>query len=606
MKYDNRKYVLFILFILVGIIFIIRLAGMQLFTNKWQNRATEITEKKIDIYAPRGIIFDREGRKLVENRVYYELLATPNEINEFDTVHFCNTIGITKEDFIARIEKIIEDYDSRAVPGVFIQHLSQEEFEKIEDVLYEFRPAFFERARTERFYPYPVAPHVLGYVSMVSKEDRERDSYFKLNDQTGVSGLEKFYEKELRGRRGTQYLIKSAVGNDMGSLDGGIHDVKAINGSPLISTLDAELQLYAEKLMENKVGAIIAIEPETGEILVSVSSPGYDPNKMTLSQRNKYYSEIAEDTMNLLFNKAISSEYPPGSTFKLIQAIVGMDMGVITPQSSFVCDGSLIGDHIAPGVYQMRDAVKSSSNQWFLLAMKKMVQQGKFYSHFKDAPFGLMQWHSEMSKYNFGKAFPLDIEGSKPGLLPDTSLYNRIHGKGRWAYSTIRSISIGQGEVQLTPLHIANMGCVLANRGYYYYPHFVKSIGKDGPKDIYRRKIQVSDESTNYFPVIDAMQAVVDEAGGTARLARIPDIAVCAKTGTVENKKGEDHSVFLAFAPRENPKIVVSVYVENAGFGGLWAGPIASLIMEKYLTGKISDPKKEKRILEKDFINPEK
>ena len=602
MKYDNRKYVFIIMFLAVGIIFIFRLFYMQIVSTYWDERAETITKKKYYVPASRGIIYDRNGDKLVDNKIYYDLMIIPDEVGEIDTLALCNLLELERETFDKKLDKAIER--GSFAPSIFMSTITKEWYAtKQENLRMNHSEAFFVQERTLRTYPSSIAGHILGYLNITSREDLDNDKYYKLNDFIGVAGIEKAYEKELRGKRGVRYFLKTAKEIAHDSYEGGKYDTLAQNGADLIATLDAELQAYGEELMVNKTGSIVAIEPKTGEVLAMVTAPGYDPNGFVGKARNTYYPQLYKDTLKPLLNRAVFSTYPPGSIFKMFQALIGMDLGILTPQSSFFCDGSLIGDHIPTGNYQMYDAIKSSSNQWFLLALRKIVQQGKFTSHFKDAPYGLDIWAERMKSFGLGQKLPLEIEGVNAGLIPDSKYYNGIYGEGRWAYSTIRSISIGQGEVLLTPLQMANLGCVLANKGYYYYPHFIKDIAGEGKRELYTKKNVVSKDSSNYSIVWDAMQAVIEEPGGTARMARTDSITICGKTGTAENPHGEDHSVFLAFAPRENPKIAIAVYVEHAKWGGSWAAPISALMIEKYLKGYITDKKKEKYILEGDFIH---
>lgn len=602
MNLENRKYVILLTFLTVGLIIIFRLAYMQLVSDKWDIRAKEITEKTLPVYAPRGIIYDRNGIKLVDNQTYYDIKVVPDDIGAIDTLAACNLFGITKEDFDKKIEKARTYPNAGYAPSDFITQISQEDFAIIKENLHKFQPGFYEVENPLRLYPRSIAPHILGYLNEISREELDNDDYYVQGEYVGRKGIEKAYEKELRGERGISYILQNAEGLKSGEVDES-KDVEAVNGLNIVSTLDAELQAYGEKLMQNKIGSIVAIEPSTGEVLSMVSAPTYDPNWMVgKKNRNTYYPQLQQDSLRPLQNRALYSTYPPGSIFKMIQALVGMNVGVLRPSTTFTCDGSLIGDHCF-GTLNMFDAIKCSSNMWFYLAVRKIIQQGKHRSHFKDAQYGLKMWAEQMNNFGLGVELPLEIGGGKTGLIPTPEFYNKIYDGPRWAYSTIASISIGQGEVLLTPLQMANLGCILANRGHYYYPHLVKQIGKDGKRKIYREKNVAMKDSSMFGVVVDAMRAVVEEAGGTARRARIKDITVCGKTGTAENPHGEDHSVFLAFAPMYNPKIAIAVYVENAKWGGEWAAPIASLMIEKYINNEISDTLKEQRILEKDFIH---
>lgn len=602
MKYESRKYIILSIILVIGMVYLVRLLSMQVLTSKWEKRAADITEKKVYDYASRGVIFDRDGKRLVDNTIYHDIMVTPGEIEELDTAAFCKLLGITKASFNERMQKA-KDY-SYIVPSEFMKEIPQEDFDHIREELYRYEPAFFARIRSLRVYPKGIAAQVLGYLNEANKKDIKRDNYYRPGDYIGRTGIEQSYEMELRGKRGVRYLLKDAVGMESGAFAEGKYDTSAESGKNLVSTIDAELQAYGERLMQNKIGSIVAIEPKTGEVLAMVSSPTYDPNLLVgAKNRREHYPRISQDNIGKpLFNKAVQSKYPPGSIFKMFQALIGMEDGVLKPESSFYCDGSLIGDHVYAGYYQMYDAIKSSSNQWFYLATREIIQPGDSASIFRDARAGLDKWQQKMTSFGLGQRLPIELNDVYPGFIPGPEYYDKIHGKHRWAYSTIYSISIGQGEVELTPLQMANLGCVLANRGYYYYPHLVKDIDGQGKRELYTKKNYAYPDSSHYPIVIDAMRAVIEEPGGTARRARIDSITVCGKTGTAENPFGEDHSVFLAFAPMDDPKIAIAVYVENAGFGGVWAAPISALMIEKYLKGYITDERKEKRILEANFL----
>jgi penicillin-binding protein 2 len=610
MNLENRKYVVLLTFLTIGVIFLFRLGYMQIVSDKWNDRAKEISETTLPIYAPRGIIYDRNGIKLVENQIYYDVKVIPDEIGEIDTARLCKLFNITREQFDAKIKKARTPPNAGYAPSDFLTQISKEDFSVIRQELYNFKSGFYGVKNPLRFYPRSIAPHVLGYLNEASPTDIETDDYYVPGEYVGRMGIERAYEKELRGVRGLNYILQTAEGQKSGDLNDS-RNINPENGKHLICTIDAELQEYGERLMHNKIGSIVAIEPSTGEILAMVSAPTYDPNWIVgKKNRNTYYPQLLQDSLKPLLNRTSYSTYPPGSIFKMIQALVGMNLGKLTPQTTFVCDGSLIGDHCF-GTLQMFDAIKCSSNQWFYLAVKRVIQSGKYKSIFRDSEYGLNRWADEMNKFGLGVALPLEIGSGKTGNIPDADYYNRFPGyydstqmRPRWAYSTIASISIGQGEVLLTPLQMANLGCILANKGHYYYPHLVKQIGDDPKRKIYREKQIVSEDPSNYDVVIKAMQAVVEEAGGTARRARTKGITVYGKTGTAENPHGEDHSVFLAFARKDSAEIAIAVYVENAKWGGEWAAPISSLMIEKFINRVVTDTIKEQRILDKDFIHP--
>jgi penicillin-binding protein 2 len=583
---------------------------MQIIDDKWKLRAEEISKYKMTTYPTRGIVYDRNGNKLIANETYYDIMMIEDEIKDFDTVLFCETFKITKVEFKdlfdsmkakqGKDKKGKSNYRSfRAYP--IISGLSSDEFAEAATQLDKF-PGFFENIRTMRKYPQNSGAHILGYMNEVGQKILAEDSYYRMGDYIGRTGVEKYYENILRGNKGVQYLMKDAKGNISGSQEESKYDTAAVPGNTINLTLDADLQTYGEELMQNKLGSIVAIDPSTGEILSFVSSPTFDPNLLIGKKIGKNYAILQEDSLKPLFNRPLQAKYPPGSIFKLITGLIGMDMGVIDSNRTFSCIKSLVNCHGHPTATSMSDGVKYSCNPYFYQVMSRIVQQGKSKSIFKDSKIGLAQWSEYVSTFGLGKPLNIDLAGDIPGFIPDVEYYDKVYN-GAWAFSTIYSISIGQGEVGVTPIQMANIACIMANRGYYYVPHFIKSIrGSDAIPARFKKKHYTKVKSKFYDPIVDGMYRVVHEPGGTARRARTDSLMVCGKTGTAQNPHGEDHSVFIAFAPRDNPKIAIAVYVENAGFGGTWAAPIASLMIEKYLRGEVTQKKKEQRILEKNFF----
>ena len=434
--------------------------------------------------------------------------------------------------------------------------------------------------------------------------DIENDSYYKSGDYIGRSGIEKMYEKELRGQRGVKYYLQDAIGIYTGKYEDGKYDTLAIQGQNITLSIDWELQAYGELLMKNKLGSIVAIEPSTGEILAMVSAPTYDPNLLVGRHLGMNYVKLAEDTLLPLQNRSINSAYPPGSIFKTVMALIGMQEGVITENASFACNKELAGCHNHPTAQNVSDGVKMSCNPYFIQLVRRIVQQGKDKSIFKDAAIGLDIWAKYVRSFGIGTDMHVDYPTNVHGNVPDADYYDK-HLNFRWAFSTIQSIAIGQGEVLITPLEMANLAAIIANRGYFIPPHFIKEIEGGEIPEIYRTRQRTLVDSVYYEPVIDGMWRVVHEDGGTARRARLDSIAICGKTGTVENFKRisgkvyqlTDHSNFMAFAPRDNPQIAISVFIENSGFGGTWSAPLASLMIEKYITGTVADTAKENRII---------
>ena len=620
MNLDSRKYVIISFFILIGSMYLFKLFYMQVVDDEWKLRAQQIAEKRRLIKPPRAVVFDRNGKKVVQNKTYYNLMVVEDNIRDLDTNSFAKLIGWTKQEVRNRFYQIKIEADSsynrhrgemeanyrsyRAYP--FLKEVTVDEMAKIAPKLEDY-PGFYEEIASMRYYPYSNAANILGYLSSVSPSEREKDSYYAMQDVIGKAGIERFYEKYFRGDKGVKYIVTSAYGEGIAPFENGKYDTAALQADAIHLGLDIELQAYGEKLMQNKKGCIVAIEPRTGEILAMVSSPTYDPNLLVGTKNiNKNYPDLEKDENKPLFPRPLASEYMPGSTFKLVQSLIGMQEGVITPESGFPCNKSLVGCHNHPNAQSVSQAVQFSCNPYFYAVTRRIIQQKKSKSSFVDSEIGLKKWSEYMNSFGLGVRLNTDIYGLRSGVIPDPAYYDRWYGHHQWKFSTIRSISIGQGEVQLTPLQLANVAAIMANRGYYYTPHFVKSIGANGSLPEYRVK-NFTMVDKKYFPyVVEGMRRCVNEPGGTARLARIKDVTVCGKTGTVENYirsvKQKNHSVFIAFAPMDNPKIAICVFVENSGGGGgTWAAPIASLVMEQYLTGEIKDKAKEKRILDAEL-----
>ncbi len=617
MSFDTRKYVIIFLFLFVGIIYSIRLFYMQVIDDTWTLRAQEIAEKRKEITPPRGVVFDRNKRKIVSNKTFYNLMMIEKNIKDLDTQAFAKLIGWTPEMVRNRFKEIVKgegmyynkhtgksisNYQKiRAYP--FIKELTLEEIAKIAPHLENF-PGFYEEVTSMRTYPYANGANILGYLSEVYAEEIKLDPFYKPGNNIGRSGLERFYEKELRGRKGVKYIVTSAMNNAIESYADGKYDTTAKQALPLVLGLDIQLQAYAEKLMQNKRGCIVAIEPSTGEILTMVSAPTFDPN-LFVGKRNisKNYPALLLDENKPLYPRPLAAEYPPGSIFKLIQTLIALQEGVITAETGFPCTKSMVGCHNHPMATNVPKAVQYSCNPYYYYTVKRIIQKGVKRNIFEDAEIGLNVWAEYMKSFGMGIKLESDITGIRPGLIPDSKYYDKWYGNHQWAFSTIRSISIGQGEVKLTPLQMANLAATIANKGYYYIPHFVKSIGKKGPLPLYSKKNYTKVQAKHYSSVIEGMRMVVNEPGGTGGKARIPDITVCGKTGTVQNPHGEDHSVFMAFAPMHKPKIAIVVFIENAGWGGSWAAPTAGLVIEKYLKGSVSDTLKQNRIMEANLMH---
>ncbi len=617
MNFDSRKIVIITFIAAIGVIYTFRLFYMQVIDETWTLRAQEIAEKRHEITPPRGVIFDRNGKKVVSNETYYNLMMTEADITHLDTVAFAKLIGWTPEMVKKRFVDIREgegkfynrfsnkttsNYQKvRAYP--FLKELTLQEIAEIAPHLERF-PGFKEEPTSMRKYPFKSGANILGYIAEVNREDIENDRYYRPGDNMGRAGIERYYEQQLRGQKGVKYIVTSALNNALEPFAGGKYDTVAKQSEAMKLGLDVILQTYGEQLMQNKKGCIVAIEPSSGEVLTMVSAPSYDPN-LLVGKRNisDNYPALVRDVNKPLFPRPLASEYPPGSIFKLVQSLIGLQEGVIDVNTGFPCNKGLVGCHSHPYPSDIMKAVQFSCNPYYYQCTKRIIHQGKKKNAFADAEVGLNLWAKYMHSFGLGHKLDSDITGQRPGRIPDADYYDKWYGHHRWMFSTIRSISIGQGEVALTPIQMANIAAIIANKGWFYTPHFVKSIGKSGPLPEFQKKNFTMVEAKHFPPIIEGMRRVVNESGGTARMARLTDITVCGKTGTVQNPHGKDHSVFIAFAPMDKPQIAIAVFIENAGFGGTWAAPIASLMIEKYLKGKVTDEAKEKRILEAHLSN---
>lgn len=620
MNLDGRKYVILVFILLVGSIYLTRLFFMQVVDDQWKLRAQEIAEKRKEITPPRGVIYDRNGKKVVTNKSYYNLMMREEEIVDLDTAAFAELLGWTVEKVKNRFYQIKkgegryynkntkkwqDNYQKqRAYP--FIKELSIEEITRIAPHLERF-PGFFEDLTSMRSYPFAGGANIFGYLNEVSREEVEEDHFYRGGDLIGRAGLERYYEKELRGQKGIKYVVTSAMNNAIESYANGKYDTMAKQGPALTLGLDIQLQVYGEMLMQNKRGCIVAIEPATGEILAMVSAPSFDPNLMVGRKNiNENYSKLVLDEGKPLYPRPLAAEYPPGSIFKLLQSLIGLQEGVITPNSGFPCTKSMVGCHNHPGAGNLPDGIKYSCNPYFYYVMRRIIQQGKKKSMFADAEIGLNNWYDYIMSFGLGQEFETDVTGMRPGLIPNSAYYDKWYGHNTWAFSTIRSISIGQGEVKVTPLQMANIAAIIANKGWYYTPHFVRSIGNKGSLPQFKKKHYSKVDPIHYEPIIEGMRRVTYEAGGTGKKAAVEGITVCGKTGTAQNPHGEDHSVFIALAPMEKPKIAIAVFIENAGFGGVWAAPTASLMIEKYLKKKVKDKEKENYVKNANLLNVKK
>ncbi|HEU4471209.1 MAG TPA: penicillin-binding protein 2 [Flavisolibacter sp.] len=617
---QSRSYIIRIIFVLAFLVMLIQLFNLQVFSSKYTILAEQNALLKKTVYPARGVVFDRKGRAIVKNTLMYDLMVTPSEVRGVDTFYLCRLLEIDTAEFNKRIVNAILKNGS-ARPSAFEDLLTPERYARLEENMWRFGNGFFLQERPVRSYPYNVGAHFMGYIGEVDSAIIARsEGFYQSGDYIGRSGLESYYEKILMGERGLQVLIKDHKNRIQGPYANGEMDEPATAGRALNTYVDVELQQLAEKLMANKVGAVVALEPKTGGILAMVSGPNFDPAQLTGSNFKKTYSKFVLDVSGPLLNRAIKGQYPPGSTFKPLGGLVALDEGLITPSFGYPCSGRYYAcGHGKPActhnnaghARDLRTAIANSCNSYFTHVYRMAADNPK-YGNVKD---GYAKWKEYMNAFGLGIKLGVDLPSEDRGNIPDTAEYNKDY-RNVWNSCTNLTLGIGQDKMTATPLQLANAMCIIANKGYYYTPHFVKSIEKETKDDTILNKFRtrhnvltgISDSA--YNAVIWGMQDVV--TNGTARGAMIPGINVCAKTGTAENFtvlrrqriQLKDNSMFVCFAPREDPKIAIAVVVENAGFGSAAAMPIASLMMEKYLndTLRAESAKKAEELAKTDMM----
>lgn len=607
---ETRSTIIKGLFLLTGIVMLMRVGYMQLFDSSYRIKAETATMQKKTIYPSRGLIYDRNGKLIVYNQPIYDLYVTANLLNpNMDTARLCRVLEMDQVTFKSKMERNWNDVRySKNVPFLFQDKINAIKYAQLQEILHAF-PGFSTEVRSVRGYQFASAAHALGYISEVDQDiiDASEGVYQK-RDMYGVSGLEASYEKFLRGDKGAEYQLKDNFGRKVGSYRHGERDATAYSGMDLISTLQIDLQTYAESLMKDKIGSIVAIEPATGEILTTVSSPAYNPAMLSTSaDRAQTFAQLQNDSLKPFFNRTLMAKYPPGSIFKPILALIALQEGLLTTQRFITCKGAYYyksfrwGCHASPGTRNVVMAIEESCNTFFYNVYQELVNVEGFEN---PAP-GLNRLTEHLKDFGLGAPLMVDLPEEQGGLIPDSDFYDDMYeGKGDWRSTYIISNAIGQGEIELTTLQMANLAAIIGNRGFYFRPHLLKRFADPSIPLPHRflspKRARIDDQ--HFDPVIQGMERSVSR--GTSTFAGVPGIKVCGKTGTSENPHGKDHSVFYAFAPQENPQIAIAVYIENGGWGGSYAAPIASLLIEKYLKGEI-DPSRywiEDRMIQANLL----
>ncbi len=605
----DRKNKLLIGLCTAAAILIAKLFSIQILDDKYRTAAENNSMVRLTIYPTRGIIHDRNGQILVGNKVAYDLRVTPREVEEFDTLAFCEVLDVSPE-FVR--EKMQEYKRNRRRIGwqsvTMIKQMPPETYMKFAEVSYKF-PGFRGQARSIRDYPFNAGGNLLGYVSEVDAAFLKRHpEEYESGDYAGKTGIEAAREEELRGEKGHNIWLRNSRNKIESRYMDGKEDKEAVPGKDITTTIDAKLQHYGQMLMANKVGSLVAIEPSTGEILTLVSSPGIDVDQ--LADIGQHYNDIATDPYKPMFNRAVQASYPPGSVFKLVNGLIGLEEGVFTPNTMYPCSmgyhfgKSKLGCHAHKSPIDFEESIMMSCNAYYCYVLRSILENEK-YGAIDEA---LDKWREYVMSFGFGHKLGSDFPSELGGFIPDSKYYNRYYRKGGWKATTVISLSIGQGEIGCTPLQIANMCSIMANRGFYYIPHIVKDSEHVTIDPKYKEKHYTMVDTTHFDNVVAGMYRAVNSgfgSGGTASIAAVEGLDICGKTGTAQNPHGHDHSVFICFAPRDNPKIAVAAYVENGGFGATWAAPIASLLTEMYLTGEIGESRKplEDRVLQGNLLD---
>lgn len=602
-----QKNIIIIAFVLCALILVIRLFMLQIINKEYKLTAYNNSIKRETVYPSRGLVYDRNGIIMVGNQIAYDILITPREVKAFDTLDFCRIFDLTKEE----MDKMLYDIDQqRRKIGyqsvTFLRQVPNEQYAHFLEKAYKF-PGFSIQSRSIRNYPTKLCGNLLGYIIEADSKFIEKNPDYRAGDYIGKTGIEETYEQYLRGEKGTIFYLRDVHNRIQSPYANGTMDQTAIPGKDLISTIDAEVQAFGEELMQNKVGAVVAIDPRNGEVLSLITSTGIPIEYLSNFSRN--YAQVIADPLKPMFNRAIMSAYPPGSVFKLINGLIGQEEKVLTPETRYPCNmgyhiGRGVGCHSHPSPLNLQQSVMMSCNAYYCYVLRNILDNPA-YANISES---LTKWREYVQSFGFGSKLGIDLPGELSGTLPSAALYDRFHGKGRWKSLTVISLAIGQGEIGATPLQLANLACIMANRGHYFTPHVIREVVNDSTftPQMERHDVAIDKE---YFPVmVEGMDMAVNApagTGGTASIARIPGIEVCGKTGTAQNPHGKDNSVFICFAPKENPVIAVAVYVEQGGFGATWAAPIASLVVEKYLNRQIDSTRQYlvDRMKEGDLLN---
>lgn len=594
-NYSQRKYVIGSIFILVATILLIKLFIIQIIDDSYKQSSDNNTLRYITQYPSRGKVYDRNGKLLIYNDAVYDLMIIPSQAKNIDTASFCKLLDINNSTYNAFYNKA-KKY-SMITPSIFMSQITKDEYGRIAERLYHY-PGFYFQTRSVRQYPLPIAAHTLGSIGEVTKNDIDNDTYYKPGDYIGKSGIEKYYEKELRGEKGMKILVVDVHNREKERFMDGEYDTAPIHGADIILGLDADLQAYGEYLMAGKTGSIVAIEPSTGQILAMVSSPSYDPSELVGRKRGSRYSELLNNPDKPLINRAISGTYPPGSTFKMVNGLISLQSGVVTAYTAYPCSGPnstpIKCTHYHSSPVRLYDAIENSCNPYFWHAFQDMMNAPRF----KNQKEAYQFWYDNVTSFGLGRAVNSDIPFTVSGNVPTKAFYDKVYN-GSWNAMTVRSLSIGQGEILVTPLQLANVAAAIGNEGYYYEPHYIRSFVNTGKHidSTFLEKHIINIDKRHFKDVKKGMQSVFEGDHGTARFSKIDSITVAGKTGTAENPHGLDHSILMAFAPVDNPQIAIAVVVENAGFGSTWAAPIASLMIEKYIKGYVKRQNVEKRVL---------